>query len=67
MQRSDGDADQAQNGDIERRQQATDLPVAAFVEDDFQPGVLCTAAEFAYRYRAEVLSVDHDAGLQPCE
>ena len=45
LQRTDRSADQPQYLDAMRIQQAADMPVAAFVEDHFQPGVLLAVAD----------------------
>src|SRR5690606_26823908 len=47
---ADGGADEAEDGDVERGQEAADLAIAAFVEDDLQPGVLRARAQQARRF-----------------
>ena len=61
LQRADGDAYEPQHADVERRQQAPDLPVAAFVQHDFQPGVLSPARSRIAGFRLEPCAFAFDA------
>ena len=61
---ADGDADEAEDFDLEGFEEAADVTVAAFVEDDFKPGVFFAFAEEGGAFGGEGAVVSLDAGFE---
>ncbi len=67
LQRTDRHPHQAQHRDIEGRQQTPDLPVAALLEHDLEPGVFLPRAQLPRRLHRQALAIHRNAVLETRE